>query len=158
MTIVRTLSIFLAMHAGFGIVQLAVLYFSADIATYGGESGFLEYTPLSALVSNARDNSQAADPLDFPGLFGRITSVGDTVYGLLSFDYGIVTDITPADGMVHWVAVFFRLISWFSTAALTLAIAQFIFSSGILQSTAGLAMVIGGVGVTGVLTALGVVL
>ena len=154
MTIVQTLAIFVAMHVAFGVVQLAMFYFSSDIVTYGGEAGFLSYTPLRSIVGDGV--GQQADLLDVKALFGHIADLGDTVYGLLSFEYEIVTDIAPSDGLVYWVALVFRMVSWFSTLAVTISMAQLIFSSGILQSTAGLALVLGGIGITGALAALGV--
>ena len=54
------------------------------------------------------------------------------IYGLLSFDYEMVTAIYPSDGAMNWVVLLVRLVSWFSTIALGFSLFQLVISSGVL--------------------------
>ena len=155
MGIILTLTAFLAMHIGFGLAHLSVEYMGSGTANYGGEAGFLAHTPVRSYFEESP--MRVNDPLAFRALFNHITDLADTVWGLLAFDYEVLTDVQPSDGAMYWVAQVFRLINWVSAMALVVMIARFIFSSGIMQSTAGLALVVGGVGITGLLAGLGMV-
>ena len=158
MEIYRTLIIFVAMHGGYGLVQLAVLYLGSDIAYYGGDTGFWAYTPVSGFVTgNDFTGQQTDNVLDLRAMFGQIINLGDLLYGLLAFNYNVVTDIGSDAGFVYWGVMLIRVVTWLAVIKLTVDVIQFILSSGVLNSTIGLALVVGGAGVTGLLTTLGIV-
>ena len=154
----KAVRIFAAMHAGFGIAQIAVTYFMGGVAYYGGAAGFLSGTPLSGYFGAGQVDSsgwRVANILDLKSMFGHLVQLGDTVFGLLSFEYEMLTSVAPADGFVYWVALLFRIITWLATMTVTLALLRLVFSSGILQSQTGLLLVLSGVGGIGALATLG---
>lgn len=95
--------------------------------------------------------------LDFKGLFDHLVHLGDIVVTLFGFDYEVLTQIEPEEGLSYWAALTLRLISWGASLALGGVVAQLIFASGIMQSSLGLALVFTGVGVTGALAAVGLI-
>ena len=152
---VTSLYFFGAMHIGFGFVGLCVTYLAGSVAYYGGESGFLVNTPLAPFVASDYQALSIDNPLDFVGIFDFIKALGDLVKQLLFFDYEIVTSLTSADGAMFWIGQLFRLVSVAGTIVLGYHIYRLITSSGLMQSNWGAAVVLGGVGITGALGAIG---
>lgn len=148
---------FAAMHIAFALVHMAALYFGSGVENYGGSLGFLANTPLGRMVGDGATDPYIESTTNFKQIFDFIKNLGDTLNGLFSFNYGIVTDhFQPEDGLLYWLAVVFRVIGWAASLHLGASIAQMVFQSGILQSNAGLAVVTGIVGIGGALSALGI--
>ena len=144
-----------AIHVGFGFAHLAYAYAAMGVATYGGKFGFLYFTPLQDFVTMEAGAGREVDALNLMGLFDFITDLGDTVNTILWFDYELLEMVKPDDGFVYWVVMAFWIVSWGLTLKLGLEVFKLISSSGLLQSTLGLSLVLGGVGVTGALGLLG---
>ena len=146
----------LVAHAGFGLTQLALLYFLGDVASYGGDAGFWAFTPAHAWVtSDDLSGQQATSLVDLRGQFAKVTNLGDTVYGLLSFEYGFMNILDTADGLVYWAVILVHMAAWVSTLVATGAAVGFVVSSGIMQSSVGLGLVLGTGAVGGILAAIG---
>ena len=141
-------------HAGMGVVQLVALYLLGSTASYGGEAGFLAHTPVGSFFGGER--GRLVEGLDLPGLFAHLIHMGDVIWGLAAFEYDVLAVFDPSDGVVYWIAIVFRVATWIGTFAAGEAVAEKVFQSGVLQSTVGSALVLGGVGIVGVLGALGI--
>ena len=141
-------------HACMGLVQLAGLYLIGSTASYGGEAGFLAYTPVGSFFGAER--GRLVEGLDLPGLFQHLIHVGDVIWGLAAFEYDVLDIFDSSDGVVYWIVIIFQVAAWLGSAAAGEAVAEKIFQSGVLQSTVGSALVLGGVGIVGVLGALGI--
>lgn len=159
MMLVRIAALFwVPMHLGMGAVMWASLFLFAGVATYGGQEGFLAYTPLDEWVKVGEDfeGRQVDNPIEqIKQVFDGVLAIGDTLWGLMAFDYNLLEMADPSDGIVYWGVIAIKLIQWGLSLAAVAALAEFIFRSGILQSTAGVAAVVGGGGLAGALTAVG---
>ena len=146
-----------AMHVGFGLAHVVALYFIAGTAWYGGEWGFLYYTPLQDFVAMEAETNSArqVDPLQVGRLFHIVKDLGDTINTLFAYDYELLEMIDSDDGMVYWLSVLLLVISWGGISKLGFHIVQLVLSSGILNSTTGVALVLGGVGVGTILSLIG---
>ena len=157
LSIVSSLKLFAAIHIGFGLVQLCLLFFLADIPSYGGDSGFFAHTPLKSYFEQDNNTSgQQVDSLiDLAGLFGWITNLGDVVFSLWAFDYDMLNGIGSDEGLVFYVVLLVRLASWLMSFNVGAAFVQTILSSGIMQSPVGAGAVLLGGGALAGITALG---
>ena len=157
MRLTKQIASWVAAHIGFSMVQLVLLFLVSDVASYGGALGFLAHTPFKDLVPEAGVvQAVQVDENLLSRMFDSLVNVGNTLFGMMSFNYGFLTGISSSDGFVYWVLIAIRVGAWVSTLAAGEALAEVIFSSGILQSTIGAALVMGGVGIGGALTALGI--
>ena len=152
------LIVFAGMHGGFGLLQVALLYFLADISSYGGDAGFWAHTPLSGFfLEDAESASQVGSLTFLKGLFDFINNLGDLVYGLLAFNYDILTQIQADDGLTFYFILIIRAITWIATWRTGAALIQWILSTGVMQSNVGAALVLGGGAGAAALTGLGIV-
>ena len=151
------LLLFIGMHGGFGLLQVALLFFLADISSYGGDAGFWAHTPLGEWFLGDAESTRQVGSLTFiKGLFDFISNLGDTVYGVLAFNYDMLTKITPSDGVVFYFILVIRLTTWYATWKTGAALIQWILSTGVMQSNIGAALVLGGGASTAALTGLGI--
>ena len=146
-----------AIHIGFGFAHLSYAYFAAHVATYGGAYGFLQYTPLQKFVRIDAEKVRDISLLDFESLFNLANNLGDTITVLTVYNYDILTLVQPDDGFVYWVVLAFRIVTWAFNAKLGFELLKLLFQSGLLQSSMGLALVMGGVGLTALLAGYGAV-
>ena len=153
----RALYFFAAVHVGFGLSQWAIDYFKFGIAWYGGDAGFLRYTPLHAfVVFNPGGADQGnTDPLAFTHVFEFIRDLGDTVNALFIFNYPFIGMVESSDGLAYWGIILVWVVSWGGTLKVGLETARLLFSSGVLSSGIGIAIVLGGVSATAALGGLG---
>ena len=148
---------FTGMHAGFGLLQVALLYFLADISSYGGDAGFWAHTPLGSwFMEDAESVSKVGSLTFLKGLFDFISNLGDTIYGVLAFNYDMLTQIQPDDGLVFYFILIIRAITWYATWRTGAALIQWILSTGVMQSNLGAALVLGGGVGTAALGAVGI--
>ena len=155
MRLSRQLKSFVVAHAFMGIVQIFALYLLSGVASYGGDAGFLAYTPIGQFFEESE--GRVVEALALPSLFAHIVHIGDALFGLASFEYEVLTSITKDDGVWFWLVNFVRVATWVTTAAAGEAVVEKVFQSGLLSSGPGLAIVLGGASVTGVLGIFGAV-
>ena len=158
MRLIKLLIALLAMHMGFGFTQMVVSYFAGDVADYGA-AGWVSHTPIGTFIDLDRGpmQDQAADPAAPKKILDFVNNLGDGINGLLSFDYGFLSDIQPDDGFVYMIVVAFRIISTLFSIGLAVALIYFLFDSGLLTSTLGLAAVGLGAAVTTATSIIGAV-
>ena len=140
MRIVKMFTALIVIHLGLGFTQLAVSYFSGDIADYGA-AGWVSLTPVGTFIDlDAPPETDLANPSNLKRSFDFVNNLGDMVNGLASFGYGFLTDIRPEDGFVYMVAFGFRLMSVLFWTGISMALLYVLFDSGILTSKLGLAL------------------
>ena len=132
------LTLFVAVHLGCAFGQNMAVFILTGFAEYG--DSIIAGTPIEGLLS-----------------FGRITSIfnlrelfsafGGTLVGLFGIAVFSYDMFLGHSGAALWAISVLRMVMSVSTGMLTLTIAQTIFSSGIFSSTAGIALVIGTIGV-----------
>ena len=156
LTIYTQLKWFIGAHAGFGILQLCLFFFLADVGAYGGYAGFFAHTPLESLFgTDQRADARADNPGALAAVWQVLVDISDTVVSLQAFDYEVVTSIRPDEGLVYYFVMAVRLATWALSFLLGASIFQAVMSSGIMQTPVGLAMVTLGGGAYSVLTGLG---
>ena len=150
MNLVRGLTIFMVMHVGFGLTALIMAYVYAGQINWGGDAGFFAYSPLQEHfdADAGRVERQLGNLADIKGIFQRFIDLGDTLWGLMAFEFGIITDFRSDDKLLFWIALLFRAVGWVGTIWTTVGVAQLVFSSGILQSQLGLLLL--GAGISGI--------
>ena len=146
----KLLYVIAAVHAGMGFAHFVYAYYGMGIAFYGGSSGWLYFTPLQDFVSIEAGGGPSISLLNFGGLFRLVTDLGDTINTLLWFDYELL-EMVPEATFGYWIVMGFWVASWGLTLKLGFEVFKLIISSGIMQSTLGLSLVLGGAGVTGAL-------
>ena len=136
----------------FGALHVAAV-FSQNVAGFS-LSGVADYgdsiwagTPVDDLLAVRKLDSY----FDLRQLF---TVLGDTFFGLYrlaTFDYAA---FQGHEGAAVWFVAVIKLVLSLSTSALTITVIRQLFQTGIFNSTAGLAMVVGGVGIASVIGSL----
>ena len=146
------------LHMIMCLVQLMLIYLlsGSGVSTYGGSEGFLAYTPLAYMTAGDVQGGQP-EAANFKSLFDFVLRLGDTVWGILAFNYEFLTMVKPADRISYGVVFFLRVIAWLSTLVFGEALAEMVFRSGVLGSTIGTAVVVGIVVIVGILAVLGIV-
>lgn len=173
MAVTKLLVLLIGMHLAMGFTQLSASYWGGDTVLRDrenpGEStsvavAWLYATPLDDILPDLSE-TKAAEREDDGGvlqqvgaLLGVANRMGDTINGLAAFDYGVLRQINADQGIVYMVVVIFRIITVVITLALAVALLRLIASTGLLSSTAGLAVVGLGFGLPAVLSALGLAL
>ena len=140
------LTLFFAVHAGCVVAQKMAVFGLSGAAVYG--DSLWAGSPMDGVLSVFTLTSY----LDLGAVF---IAVGDTLTGLFGmavFDYAM---FDGHDGSALWIITALRTGMSASTGAVLLTIAQALFQSGIFQSTAGVALVLGSVGVGTILSSLG---
>ena len=155
MRLVYMMGSFVTAHVMMSITQLFLLFLLSGVATYGGDSGFMAYTPLETYVTDERGD--IVNAIDLPGMLLHFVRVGNTVFGLVAFEYSFLMDIQSSEGLVFWVVLLIRIATWFSTILAGAALAEIIFKSGLLQSSLGAGLVLGGLGLTAGLGVIGAI-
>ena len=144
MRLIKLLILLLAVHMGCGFTQMAAAYYGGDTAV---SSNLLEHTPIGSFIDvdnlDAMQRGAEADPSQIRQMVGFINQVGDMSFGLVSFEYGFLTDMQPSDGVVYNIVVLFRLASVILWLSLGMTIIYILFDSGLLTSPLGLAAVAG---------------
>ena len=138
-----TLYAFIHMGCVFG-QKMAVFALSGD-ADYG--STIIAGTPIEGLLAFSRITSIFNLRELFTAFGGTLTGL----FGMAVFSYDM---FLGHSGAAQWVISVLRIVMSVSTGMLTLTVAQTIFSSGIFSSTAGIALVIGTVGVSTLVSSL----
>ena len=138
-----TLYAFIHMGCVFG-QKMAVFALSGD-ADYG--STIIAGTPIEGLLAFSRITSIFNLRELFTAFGGTLTGL----FGMAVFSYDM---FLGHSGAAQWVISALRIVMSVSTGMLTLTVAQTIFSSGIFSSTAGIALVIGTVGVSTLVSSL----
>lgn len=139
------LTLFVVVHLACAVAQNLAVFSLTGAADYG--SGIWAGTPVDGLLSFGRLNSY----LDLAGIF---FAMGDTLtglFGLAVFNYSM---FDGHSGAALWVITGLRTVMSVASGAVLLTIAQAIFQSGIFQSAAGVALVIGSVGVGTIINSL----
>lgn len=134
---------FLALHAAAVFAQNVAGYSLTGAADYG--DSLWAGTPMDDFLAIRKLDSY----FDLRALF---TAMGDTLlglFGLVVFDYAAFKG--HAGAALLFVAVI-KLVLSLSSSSLILTIIRQLFSTGIFNSAAGLAMVVGGVGVAAVIS------
>ena len=139
------LTLYAFIHVGcvFG-QKMAVFALSGD-ADYG--STIIAGTPIEGLLAFSRITSIFNLRELFTAFGGTLTGL----FGMAVFSYDMFLGHL---GAAQWVISALRIVMSVSTGMLTLTVAQTIFSSGIFSSTAGIALVIGTVGVSTLVSSL----
>lgn len=150
MTLIKLLTAIMVLHMGFGVTQFSVTLFTAEEVQYG-DGGFISHTPLESLVpmdDAARALSETQPPRQggFWNFLNPIVNIGDTINGLATFRYDMLTQVGPDEGFVYTVVLLFRIIPSIIQLALAVAMFQVITSSGLLNSTLGQGAVLLGAG------------
>ena len=122
------LSLALAAHASLAIAQSLAGY---AITGEGEYDGILAGTPLGHIIGIAAPESIT----DIPGMFKAVLDVFRGLAGIVTFNYPI---LDLATGAASWIAGAVVLAATVGQAMLALFIARILFSSGILNSTAGM--------------------
>ena len=146
------------LHMIMCLVQLMLMYLlsGSGVSTYGGSEGILAYTPLAHMTAGDVHGGQP-EAANFKSLFDFVLRLGDTIWGILAFNYEFLTLVTPAYGISYRVVFSLRVIAWLSTLVFVMALAEMVFRSGVLKSTIGTAVVVGTLGIVGILAVLGIV-
>lgn len=150
MTLIKLLLALVVLHLGFGITQFSVTLFTAEEVQYG-ERGFISHTPLEALVpmdDAARALSETQPPRQggFWYFLNPIITIGDTINGLATFRYDMLTQVDPDEGFVYTVVLLFRIIPSIIQLALAVAMFLVITNTGLLNTTLGQGAVLLGAG------------
>ena len=141
-------------HAAFAFTQLAAMFFGSGIAFYGGDHGLFSQTPLGPLLGDG-DSDQFEDKRNIIAMFDYAVRIGDFLWGMTTFEYDVVRIIREEYGLLEWLAALLRVGSWVLSLLIHWTFLTFVFSSGIMSSTAGQIMVLGGGTIYGVLQAFG---
>ena len=139
------LTLALAVHAGCIAAQQLAVFALSGVAVYG--DSFWAGTPVDGLLSFTRINSF----LNLRGIFFALGNTLSGIFGLLVFNYGM---FEGHSGAAQLLIALLRTVMSVATGAVTLTICQALFSSGIFQSTAGIALVIGSVGIATIISSL----
>ena len=110
---------------------------------------------MKAYLTTDYTANQAGSLLDLTRLFVEVSKLGDLLFGMVAFEYEMVTSIGSDEGFVYWGVILIRMVSWFSTIMGIGALIALIMSSGIMQSLGGQLLVGGSLLVGAATTALG---
>lgn len=157
MTIIKLLAVIAGIHVAFGITQIADFYFGggqdrlADGSPAAGN--LIAYTPLQyLLLENSEVGQGDSLPTDvttregdtgFFGIIDLLNRIGDSGFGMLTFDYAFMDHFTgdANTGITRNIDWIVKLTGVLLHFALGLGLVRLLFESGILSSTAGVAMV-----------------
>ena len=134
--------LFAALHIAAIFAQNMAGFALSGAADYG--DSIWSGTPVDDLLAVRKIDSY----FDLPGLFATL---GDTLFGLYRlavFDYAA---FQGHEGAALWFVAVIKLVLSLATSALTITIIRQLFQTGIFNSAAGLAMVVGGVGAAAVI-------
>lgn len=139
------LTLFVALHLGCGLAQQFGVFALTGEGSYG--AGMLAGTPLKDLLSFTEVHS-------IFNLRGVFTALSDTILGLfnlVTFNYDWMQGHKDA---ALYVLTGLRAAMSAVSGMILLYIAQMVFNSGIFNSPAGLALVVGGAGISAVISSL----
>ena len=154
MGLVKILILLITIHGALGYMQMSAQYNLGDRPVYGN-SGFLSHTPARHLLRNdyqEEDRPGFDDPI---AIIRRLNDLGDTINGLVFFDYPMFDYIDSADGISYNFVVGVRLLGYLVWLWFIWTLVRVIFRSNLLSSPTGLALVLGGGGVFSLLSGLG---
>ena len=153
MRLIKLLIAVVAIHLGLGFAQVGANYFGGDVADYGDMS-IVSYTPLERFLDLNNESEQVSLSV-FSQMLDWADRIGDTINGLVTFNYGIITSIGTDDGAVYGWAILVRVGTAILSLSLGIALIYFLFDSNILTSSLGLALVGLGLGTASALSATG---
>lgn len=140
--------VFIFLHLGCILAQNLALYSLTGQYTYGeGEFAILSGTPIADVLSFAKLTS-------IFNLREVFTAMGDTLtglFGMMSWQYEWLEGHT---GAALWLISIVRGLMGLVSGMVLLFLAQTLFNSGIFSSVGGLALVVGGTGITTLITSL----
>ena len=139
------LSLFLFIHVGLTFGQSMGVFVLTGGADYG--ESIISGTPIDGLLSFSRITSI----FNVREIFTALGSTLTGLFGMAVFSYDM---LVGHSGAAAWVIGVLRMVMSVATSMVTITIGQTIFSSGIFSSTAGIALVIGTVGVGTLVTTL----
>ena len=139
------LTLFAFVHMGCVFGQKLAVFALSGEAAYG--ASIIDGTPIEGLLAFSRITS-------IFNLRDLFTAFGGTLTGLFGMAVFSYDMFLGHSGAAQWVISVLRIVMSVSTGMLTLTVAQTIFSSGIFSSTAGIALVIGTVGVSTLVSSL----
>ena len=142
---VAFLTLFLFVHLGCVMGQSLAVFSLTGAADYG--DSIIAGTPMDGLLSFGRITSL----FDVRGIFTAFGRTLTGLFGMVVFSYDM---FLGHSGAAQWTISVLRMVMSVSSGSLILTIAQTIFSSGIFSSTAGIALVIGTVGVGALISSL----
>ena len=153
MTLVKLLTLLIVIHVALAFAQVATSYYGAGMIEMVGEQGIITHTPIGKLFPKAVTGTPQTGGFsvtDIPSQFQVVYRLGDMIVALTNFKYGVLDELTPDDGLVFEVVVVVRLVGVLIWFAAGLAFLRLIFDSGILNSKLALALVAGGVALSGI--------
>lgn len=136
MGIVKILIALVAIHLGLGFSQMMMTYWLSDVVHHGSQ-GVISYTPLGPLLNSFDSVDVGFAPSAIGNGISFINNLGDTVNGLASFDYDMLSRITAQDGFVYNVVVGFKLMGVLFAVSIFLRLLYMLFESGILSTRPG---------------------
>ena len=133
-------------HAAMGIAHVILYYMLADAPTYGGAGGPLSYTPLGPLVEAALWQNPG---LDIKQILDLVFAICNMIYSFISYEYAYLVVLTAESGFLYYLKIIVAMAGWTSSITALGGLAGVVVQSGILSSTAGLALVTLGAAVGG---------
>lgn len=140
MTLARLLTILLTLHTAFAIAQVHVFYFGGGQVDGGRD--FIANTPFREFTNVETYSDEEPPSISALGnIFGTLTSIVGTIDSLISFNYDVLNDLAPDDGVLYnivWIVKLIGVVLWFRMG---LGVMNLIFRSNILTSPIGLVAV-----------------
>ena len=138
-------ALFIMLHLGCIFAQNLGVYALTGVADYG--TGILDGTPIDDIFAFTRITSI----FDLRQIF---VAFGDTVtglFGMMTYGYDW---LSGHSGAALWIISIVRTAMGLVSGMVLLFIAQVIFNSGIFNSVGGLALVVGGTGISALISSL----
>ena len=161
MTVIKLLALLVGLHVAFSVTQVSDYYFGEGQIGHGS-SNLIAYTPLSYLLDDAErlqgdhlatDVGGREEAVGFFGILELLNRIGDSGFGLLTFDYAFLEKFAADTGITHNLDWIVKLIGVLLHFALGLSLVRLIFESGILTSTIG-QVAVGLTGLAGAVSAI----
>ena len=136
MGLVKLLVALIVIHLGLGASQMMMTYWTADVADRG-DQGIISYTPLGPLLTSYDGEDVGFAPSAIGNGITFLNNLGDTINGLASFNYDVLSRIEADAGVVYNVVIAFRLAGVVFTLGAYLRLLYILFDSGILATRPG---------------------
>lgn len=137
--------VFIALHLGCILAQNLAVYSLTGAASYG--DGILDGTPIDGLLSFGRVTSI----FNLREIFVALSSTVTGLFNLMTFSYEW---LNGHEGAALWLVSVIRAAMGLVSGMVLLFICQVVFNSGIFSSVGGLALVVGGTGISTLITSL----
>ena len=138
-------ALFILLHLGCIMGQNLAVYALTGVADYG--TGILAGTPIDDLFAFTRITSI----FNLREVFLAFGSTVTGLFGMMSYSYDW---LSGHSGAALWVISIVRTAMGLVSGMVVLFIAQVIFNSGIFTSVGGLALVVGGTGISTLISSL----